>query len=170
MSSNSNSSPITLISDDSFLMHEQNSEFDNLVTKLRQVRKDVEATLDAVEEYFQAVRVMCVKSMECTKQITSFYDETDGRLGSSAIVHLKAIEEPFKKYTVPYVRCLFFSLHGHRNCRILCKETYLFHVFVQASKLQLAGHSARAQYTKIFETFEVLLLAAVLFWFPSSSF
>jgi hypothetical protein len=58
--------------------------------------------------------VMCVKSMQATKAITGFYDETDGRLGSSAIVHLKAIEQPFQQFTIPYVCTSFRSRRGDR--------------------------------------------------------
>ena len=95
------------------------------------------------------VAVMCVKSMNATKTITAFYDETDGRLGSSAIVHLKSVEEPLRSVTVPYVR--------REKSREKVSQDSLTNApcVKQASKLQLACHTAREQYTKIFDTFQV---------------
>lgn len=91
--------------------------------------------------------------MNATKALTTFYDETDGRLGSSAVVHLKAIEEPFRNFTVPYVRERARLISLARLCTRASPMTMT--TTTQASKLQLACHSAREQYTKIFDTFQV---------------
>lgn len=118
------SSP-TAVSDDAVIGVDVETIFQRAQQKFNETRSEIERVLSAVDVYTNSLRVTAAKSLAASEAITSFYGETDGRLGSSAVVHLRAIDEPFRNQCLAYI-----------------------------SKLQLASYNAREQYAKIFVAFE----------------
>jgi hypothetical protein len=122
--SNDDAAP-TAVSDDAVISVDVETIFQRAQQQFAETRAEIERVLSAVDVYTNSLRVTAAKSLAASEAITGFYGETDGRLGSSAVVHLRAIDEPFRNQCLAYI-----------------------------SKLQLASYNAREQYAKIFLAFE----------------
>jgi hypothetical protein len=118
------SASVTAVSDDA-VIDPGDASFQHVMRRFSEVRGEIERVLAAVDTYTTSLRVLAANSLAASDAISAFYGETDGRLGSSAVVHLHAVDEPFRN------QCLALI-----------------------TKLQLAQHGSREAYHKIFAAFD----------------